>query len=231
MQCHNRQFQCCQHLFRQALGRIGNLFSRAARPNVRKRAAFLPERPLPVFRACLFAPPRRCPERKLVARVSPAAEPRAFRVQRARRKRLSAPAYSASPMPGAKVCGAGFPRGGAEGFQSAKGAPQKIVRPCVLRFSDARSESLWRGFPPRRSQRPPNTRKASRAGENSCAGGSALFCGVRPQRSHLSQSESICEAKRARSLFVPPLLCSMTVSRRFPAASRRSKVLCARRAA
>ena len=192
MQCHNRQFQCCQHLFRQALGRIGNLFSRAARPNVRKRAAFLPERPLPVFRACLFAPPRRCPERKLVARVSPAAEPRAFRVQRARRKRLSAPAYSASLMPGAKVCGAGFPR---------------------------------------RSQRPPNTRKASRAGENSCAGGSALFCGVRPQRSHLSQSESICEAKRARSLFVPPLLCSMTVSRRFPAASRRSKVLCARRAA
>lgn len=192
MQCHNRQFQCCQHLLRQALGRIGNLFSRAAHPNVRKRAAFLPERPLPVFRTCLFAPPRRCLERKLVARVSPAAEPRAFGVQRARRKRLSAPAHSASPMLGAKACGVGFPR---------------------------------------RSQRPPNTRKAARAGENSCAGGSALFCGVRPQRSHLSQSESICEAKRARSLFVPPLLCSMTVSRRFPAASRRSKVLCARRAA
>ena len=136
MQCHNRQFQCCQHLFRQALGRIGNLFSRAARPNVRKRAAFLPERPLPVFRACLFAPPRRCPERKLVARVSPAAEPRAFRVQRARRKRLSAPAYSASPMPGAKVCGAGFPRGGAKDLRTQEKPPaqEKIPAREALRF-------------------------------------------------------------------------------------------------
>ena len=191
MQSHSRQLRCCQHLFRQAMRRIENSFSRTVRPDTRKRAAFLPEKPLLVFEHA-FSPP-------------------------------------APLMLEAKVCDANLRRRSRrlskDKRRTAEDCPPlrtPLLRCLKRKFVTRTSGGGAEGF---------RTRKKPPAQEFPSVRAALCFCVVRPQRSHLSQSESICEAKRARSLFVPPLLCSMTVSRRFPAASRRVKVLCARRAA
>lgn len=121
MQSHSRQLRCCQHLFRQAMRRIENSFSRTVRPDTRKRAAFLPEKPLLVFEHAFSPPAPLMLEAKVCDANLRAAEPKAFEGQKAHCGRRPALQHSASPVLEQKLV-ARASGGGAEGFRRTKGS-------------------------------------------------------------------------------------------------------------